>query len=201
MKAKGRRKATYLALCALLAATLACNISTPRGLITPVPETASSVATANNPQPTNTASGEPVEPSPTSDGSSSENGSSTGVAGGDSSLPGVDDVNASVSVKNGNEFYEGHIAFPGSDTSDEIYIKPVGFDSVKTSGNLVFTLTCSGRGKAKVNYKGGAVTTGEPGCGETWTVSVINGSPDSHITVHLDDSGDINWTLTVTSGE
>jgi hypothetical protein len=201
MKDKGQRNAIYLALCTLLAATLACNISTPRGPITPAPETAISVATAGNPQPTNTASAGATSSPPTSESQNSENGSSSGGAGGDSSLPGDDDVNASVSVKNGNESYEGHIAFPGSDTSDEIYIKPVDFDSVKTSGNLVFTLTCSGRGKAKVNYKGGAVTNGKPGCGETWTVSVINGSPDSHITVHLDDSGDINWTLTVTSGE
>jgi hypothetical protein len=201
MKDKGRRNAIYLALCILLAATLACNISTPRGPTTPAPETAISVATASNPQATNTVSAGATSSSPTSESPSSENGSSTEVAGGDASLPGGSDIHASVSVKNGNGSYEGHITFPGSDTSDEIYIKPVGFDAVKTSGNLIFTLTCSGRGKAKVNYKGGAVTTGEPGCGETWTVSVINGSPDSHITVHLDNSGDINWTLTVTSGE
>jgi hypothetical protein len=201
MTGKGRKKATYLALCALLATTLACNISTPRGPITPTPEIATIIATSSNPQPTNTASGESTKPSPTSDDSSSENGSSSGGAGGDSSLPVDSDVHSSVSVKNGNAFYEGHIAFPGSDASDEIYVKPVGFDTVKTSGSLIFTLTCSGRGNAKANYKGGAVKSGKPGCGETWTVSVINGSPDSHITVHLDDSGDINWSLTVTSSE
>jgi hypothetical protein len=111
------------------------------------------------------------------------------------------DVFTSVDVKNGDISHEGQISFPGSDASDEISIKPVGFDSTVTSGNLIFSLTCSGEGNAKVNYKGGAVKSGSPGCGETWTVSVVNGSPDSHITIRLDDSGEVSWTLSVTGGD
>ena len=66
--------------------------------------------------------------------------------------------------------------------------------------NLSFTLTCTGRGKAKVNYKGGIIPSGSPGCGETWAICVIHGSPDSQITIHLDASGDVDWTLAVTGG-
>ena len=118
-------------------------------------------------------------------------------------MPITDDnaIRDSVSIKNGNKTYEGNISFPGNNTNDDVTIKPIDFDNTKTSGQLVFTLTCSGRGKAKVNYKGGAVRSGAPGCGETWTVYVINGSPDSHISIRLDASGDVDWTLSVVSGE
>jgi hypothetical protein len=126
-------------------------------------------------------------------------GTSPEAAGSGLSTPVDSDVFASVSVRNGNASYEGQISFPGSDSSDEIYVKPVGFDSTVTSGTLSFFLSCSGEGKAKVNYKGGAVKSGSPGCGETWTVGVVTGSADSHITVRLDDRGELDWTLTVTS--
>jgi hypothetical protein len=84
---------------------------------------------------------------------------------------------------------------------DDITVKPVDFDDATTSGYLNFSLTCSGRGKAKVNYKGGLVDSGSPGCGESWKVYVINGSPNSHINIRLDASGDVNWSLSVTGGE
>jgi hypothetical protein len=70
-----------------------------------------------------------------------------------------------------------------------------------TSGSLVFKLTCAGEKKAKVNYKGSAVKSGSPGCGETWTVAVVSGSADSQISIRLDESGEVDWTLSVTSGD
>jgi hypothetical protein len=149
----------------------------------------------------------PVEGTPATPSSSSPESGTPESSGGSGSGGGVTttspegDIFTSVSVKNGNASFEGNIVFPGSDASDNIYVKPVDFDSTKTEGKLVFTLNCSGRGKAKVNYKGGAVRVGIPGCGETWTVSVIDGSPDSQITLHLDATGDVDWTLTVTSSE
>jgi hypothetical protein len=62
-------------------------------------------------------------------------------------------------------------------------------------------LTCSGKGNVKVNYKGGALKSGSPGCGESWTVAVETGSADSQITIRLDDRGEIDWTLTITGGD
>ena len=100
----------------------------------------------------------------------------------------------------GDASFDGEISYPGDDSSDEITVKPVGFDSTITSGYLVFSLTCSGRGKAKVNYKGGSVESGLPGCGETWKIYVENNSPDSHITIRLDANGEVTWSLSVTGG-
>ena len=206
MQGKGRKEAVPLVVCILLATTLACNISTPRGQATPTPEVLTIVVTATESQPGDAVSQEPAKPTGTSEasdteGESTENSSSSGDGGSDPSIPVDSDVFTSASVKDGNASYEGKISFPGGDSSDEIYVKPVGFDSTVTSGNLSFTLTCAGRGKAKVNYKGGAVKSGSPGCGETWTVYVVNGSPDSHITIHLDDGGEVNWILSVTRAE
>jgi hypothetical protein len=211
-----RREATYLAVCVLLASTLACNISNPRGPITPTPEAATVVATGTQPGPaeaptksSNLEGTLVVEATPTlassSDSSNTgagtpESSGSSGAGGGGSSTTGDNDIFDSVSIKNGNTSYKGHVSFPGGDTSDNIDIKPIGFDNAKKEGNLTFKLTCSGRGKAKINYKGGAVKSGSPGCGGTWTIYVIDGSPDSQILIHLDASGDVNWSLTVTGG-
>lgn len=187
-----RSLAFRLAICGLLAATLACNISTPKGPSNPTPEVVTIVATATLPQPAEAPTeNAPVDqPSPTS----SPSGESSIVTE-------AGDIIASVSIKNGNVSFEGEVSYPGNDSDDNVSIKPVDFDNTKTSGYLIFTLTCSGQGTAKVNYKGGLVESGSPGCGETWRVYVINGSPDSHISIRLDANGKVNWSLSITSGE
>jgi hypothetical protein len=147
---------------------------------------------------------EETSPSNDSDGNEvedSEDNSSSGTGGVDLPITGEDVIRDTISIKKGNKTYEGNVSFPGSNTNDDITIKPTDFDNSESSGQLVFTLTCSGRGRAKINYKGGAVRDGAPGCGETWTVQIINGSPDSHISIRLDASGDIDWTLSVVSGD
>ena len=201
MRGNSQQGVTYLVLCMSLVTVLACNISTPRGPITPTPEVVNIIATATGSQPTETASAEPTHSSPTSESPSTENGSSPGAEGVASALPGDSDIFADVSIKNGSASFEGEISFPGGDTSDEINIKPIDFDNVTTSGSLIFTLICSGEGNAKVNYRGGAVKDGKPACGETWTVLVVNNSPDSHITIHLDNKGEVNWKLSVKSSQ
>lgn len=188
-----------LAACVLLVATLACNISSAsQEPPEPAPEVA---ATESQPLEVPTAEASPTNDRDSTGDENSEDSSSSGTEGGDLPITSVDAIRDSVSIKNGDKTYEGNISFPGNNTNNDITIKPIDFDSAKTSGQLVFTLTCSGRGRAKVNYKGGAVRNGAPGCGETWTVYVINGSPDSHISIRLDASGDVDWTLSVVSGE
>ena len=190
----------------LLAATLACNISSPQQ------ESSDSVpgVAVTETQPVDaSAESNNAEIAPTADSSSTNSAetenpgdsSSSETGGSDLSITESNDIRTSISIKNGNETYEGNVSFPGNNTSDTITIKPVDFDDTKTSGQLVFSLACSGQGKAKVNYKGGAVRSGAPGCGETWTVQVVNGSPDSHISIRLDANGDVNWSLSVVSGE
>jgi hypothetical protein len=193
MRRKSRNEAIFLAAGLLLALSLACNLSTPTGPATFTPEVRTVIITATGSEPTEGATEEAAKPTATS--------SSPGDEGGEPTISVDGDIFASVSVKDAHESYKGKISFPGNDNSNEIYVKPVGFDNTVTSGSLVFTLTCSGEGKVKVNYKGGAIKSGSPGCGGTWTVSVITGSPDSHITIRLDDSGEVSWTLSVTGSE
>ena len=201
-----RKDAIYLAVGMMLVATLACNLSTPKGPTAPTSEAAAAVVTTTE-EPVNNSNTEvppDVKPSPTSSSSGESSGSESGTPEGSTSGldPNAltDDIFTSVSIKNGKESYEGKIAFPGTDTSDEIQVKPTDLDGEGASGNLTFSLNCSGRGKAKVGYKGGMVVSGTPGCGETWTIYVINGSPDSQISLRLDATGAIDWSLTVTGG-
>ena len=214
MRRNTRAEAIYLAVSVLLCATIACNISNPNGPAEPASDSVTVDATATEsqavkaPSENNNADNAQATISPESSGDSNDTGD--GGSGETGNLDSAEEnfsitsegiILASVSIKDGNESFEGHIAYPGDNTNDELSIKPIGFDSERTSGSLIFKLDCSGRGKAKINYKGGAVTDGSPGCGETWTIAVINGSPDSHILIRLDASGDIDWSLTVTSGE
>jgi hypothetical protein len=187
---------------------LACNISASQESTESAPNVADtepqSVEAPTEHSGAESLPTEEFSPTNDSDGAEAENpenNSSSESGGVDLPITGEDVIRDNISIKNGNQIYEGNVSFPGNNTNDEITIKPIDFDSTKASGQLVFTLSCSGRGRAKVNYKGGAVRSGAPGCDETWTVHVIDGSPDSHISIRLDASGDVNWTLSVVSEE
>jgi hypothetical protein len=185
----------YLAAGMLLAISLACNLPSQPGPATSTPDMRNIVATQTGSQPTKSFPDE--TPGPTATITDAENDSASGE---EPTITADGDIFDTVNIKDGNEAYEGKISFPEGDSSDEIQIKPVGFDSTVTSGSLVFTLTCSGEGNVKVNYRGGAIESGSSGCGESWTVAVVTGSADSQITIRLDDRGEIDWRLTVTGG-
>jgi uncharacterized membrane protein len=196
----------HLAISLFLAAALACNVSSPQGPPESQPEVTTIIATATVHQPADAPTESvPSDPLPTpetspDDGSSPEGENQDGN-GESISISTDGSVVSSVSVKDGEASFEGSIAFPGNNTSDDITVRPVGFDSAKTSGYLVFNLSCSGQGKAKVNYKGGKIESGSPGCGESWKIYVINGSPNSLINIRLDANGEVTWSLTVTASE
>jgi uncharacterized protein YraI len=157
------------------------------------------------PSSSSNSSSSDVGSSNSSGGSSSGGSSSGGSSGGSSgsgaggSAPSDKDIKASVSIKNGSDTQNSEISYPDGDTTDRVTITPTGFDSNKTSGNLIFTLTCSG-GTAKVNYNGGSVKSGSPGCNKTWTVFVTNDSSYSNLKIYLDSPGYVNWTLIVAGG-
>lgn len=151
----------------------------------------------------------PALPSSSSSGGGSSSGSSSGGSsgggGGSSSggssgsgggAPSDSDIKIKVSIKNGSSTESSAVSYPDGDTTDRVFIEPTGFDSVKTSGNLIFTLTCSG-GNAKVTYNGGSVKSGSPGCNKTWTVFFTNVSADGNLKIYLDSPGYVDWTLVV----
>ena len=206
MQGNRRTKALFLAACVLLTASLACNLSNPQGPAESAPEVVTVLETATASQPSEATVEAPAQPAEPSDGSgaegsSPEDSSNAGSGEGETTINANGDILTSVSIKGGNASFDGNVTYPGNASTNNITVKPIGLDSATTSGYLNFTLACSGRGKAKINYKGGAVKKGTPGCGETWSAYIINGSPDSHIEIRLDASGDIDWSLTVTGSE
>jgi hypothetical protein len=133
-----------------------------------------------------------------SGGGGSGSSGSTSSCGGSTSAASDKDISTSVSIKNGSATYNGEVSYPDDDSADTVYIRPTGFDSVKTSGNLIFTLTCSG-GTDKVKYNGGSVKSGSPGCNKTWIVFFTNDSSNGNLQIYLDSPGYVNWTLVITA--
>jgi len=184
-----------------MAAALACNISSPQGSSNSTPEVVTILATATPEQPVDAPTENSTNDQTSPEDGSSPEGESSDVIGESVSISPDGTIRSSVSVKDGDASFDGSISFPGNHTSDDIAVKPIGFDSTEDSGYLIFNLSCSGQGNAKVNYKGGKIENGSPACGESWKIYVINGSPDSHINIRLDANGEVNWALTVTASE
>lgn len=137
-----------------------------------------------------------------SGGSSSSGGSggggNSGGGGGGQTAPSDNDIQAKINIKNGNFTQSGAVSYPDGDTTDKIFVTVEGFDSVKTSGNIIYTLTCTG-GTPTVKAVGGAVN-GSVGCNKTWTVFYTNVSNKETITITQESGGLTNWTLIATAG-
>lgn len=126
-------------------------------------------------------------------GSGGGSGSNSGGGGGGQTAPSDNDIKAKVNIKNGNLNLSDVVSYPSGDGTDKIFITVNGFDSVKTSGKVIYTLTCSG-GTPTVKAVGGSVT-GSVGCNKTWTVFYTNVSYQETITITQGSDGYTNWTL------
>ncbi len=102
------------------------------------------------------------------------------------------DLSIEVNIKNGAGSYSSDISYPDGDTTDAIFVRIVGFDSVTTSGDVTYTLTCVGTGVAYVQ-------TNEGGCNQSWTVFYTNDSDTDRFTFELTDAGYVTWTLVVSA--
>lgn len=141
----------------------------------------------------------PPPPSPTSNGGSlaptATSSGGSGGSGGGQTAPSDSDITTDVNIKNDAKSYNGVISYPNGDTIDQIYVHIVGFDSVTTSGDVSFTLTCSGEGAGNVKVFGGG------SCNNTWTKFFTNDSDQQLIRVYLDSGGSayVNWTLVISA--
>lgn len=134
-----------------------------------------------------------------SGGSGGGNSGGSGGGGGGQTAPSDNDIQAKINIKNGNFTQSGTVSYPDGDTTDKIFVSVEGFDSVKTSGNIIYTLTCTG-GTPTVKAVGGAVNNGSVGCNKTWTVFYTNVSNKETITITQESGGLTNWTLIATAG-
>ena len=106
------------------------------------------------------------------------------------------DITTDLDIKGGTINYSGDISYPSGDANDRIYVDVIGFDSITTAGDVVFTLTCSSSGNSpSVSYGGGSVTNGSPGCNSTWTVFFTNDSAPGVLTIKQESSGYTEWTF------
>jgi uncharacterized protein YraI len=132
-------------------------------------------------------------------GGSGSGGSGSGGGGGGQTAPSDNDEKVDVNVKGDSKSLNGAVSYPDGDTTDTIFVDVGGFDSVKTSGNVTYTLTCSG-GDPKVTSVGGAIKNGSPGCNKTWTVFYTNDSDKETIKIKMESNGYVNWTLVISAG-
>ena len=164
--------------------TVSGDLSTVTVINAPPPPTASSSGSTS---PTATAS---------SGGGASPTATSSGGGGGQTA-PSDSNISTELNIKNGVVNENGVISYPNGDNQDQVFIKVVGFDSVTTSGDASFTLTCSGQGVENVQV----FSLGGGDCNETWDDFFTNDSDQVTIRVYLESGSNayVNWTLIVSA--
>ncbi len=121
---------------------------------------------------------------------------SGGGGGGGTTAPADSDISTTINIKNGSINYSGEISYPEGDSVDKVYVKVNGFDSITTSGNVVYSLTCSSNGSPpSITHIGGSVISGVVGCNSSWTVFYTNDSDTSTLTIQQESSAYATWSL------
>ncbi|MCW5878499.1 MAG: SH3 domain-containing protein [Anaerolineales bacterium] len=123
-----------------------------------------------------------------------------GNAGGAQVAPADSNISVSANIKNQSSTHTGEISYPEGDAQDRVVVNVSGFDSNTTSGELRFTLTCTGQGVANVKVTAISTNGGTPACNNTWTAFFTNVSTNHNITILLDSGAAayVNWTLLIT---
>lgn len=147
------------------------------------------VPVVNVPPPSSSGSGgsSPTSAAPTAT-------SSGGGGGGGQPAPTDSHISTEVNIKDDTQTHSGVISYPDGDNLDQVHVRVVGFDSVTTSGNITYTLTCNGEGLANVQVHNGQ-------CNDTWTEFYTDDSYQETIRVYLESGGSayINWTLIISA--
>lgn len=134
-------------------------------------------------------------------GGSGGGGSDDGGGSSDPVAPPDSDISVTISIKNGAFNRSDAVSYPNGDTTDKVFVRVNGFDSVKTSGSIIYTLTCSSSGATpNIKFVGGAIKSGSPGCNSTWTAFYTNVSYNTTITISQEANGYTNWTLVASAG-
>lgn len=102
-----------------------------------------------------------------------------------------------VNIKNFNNAYSGAISYPNGVNSDTVTIRVSGFDSITTSGNVTYTLTCTGTGSENVVVNGGGLSR----CGSSATRFYTNDSNQDRITISINTGNNvyIQWSLVISA--
>jgi len=95
----------------------------------------------------------------------------------------------------------GEISYPDGDTTDRVFVNVSGFDGTTSSGDVFFTLTCTGQGVGNVEVTSPSTASGSPACNSGWTRFFTNVSDKQLITIKLNSGSNayVNWTLVITA--
>lgn len=107
--------------------------------------------------------------------------------------PADSNISTEPNIKNDSQSFSDAISYPNGDTKDQVSVRAVGFDSITTSGDMTYTLTCSGKGVGSVQVFGGGP------CNNTWTDFYTDGSYQETIRISLQSGGNayVSWTLVI----
>ncbi|MCW5874196.1 MAG: SH3 domain-containing protein [Anaerolineales bacterium] len=114
--------------------------------------------------------------------------------------PADSNISVDANIKNQSSTHSDVISYPDGDTQDRVAVRVSGFDSNTTSGELRFTLTCTGTGVGNVKVTAVSSNGGNVGCNSTWTAFFTNVNTNHNITILLDNgpAAYVNWTLLIT---
>lgn len=114
--------------------------------------------------------------------------------------PADSDISVDANIKNQSSTHSDVISYPDGDTRDRVAVRVSGFDSNTSSGELRFTLTCTGTGVGNVKVTAVSTNGGTVGCNSTWTAFFTNVNTNHNITILLDNgpAAYVNWTLLIT---
>jgi uncharacterized protein YraI len=154
-------------------------------------------STGGETQPTEEPTEEPSgdETPPTEEATEEPTEEPTEEAGEEAQLAGNNSQRVDVNIKNTSQTISGAVSYPNGVTSDTVSIFVGGFDSVTTSGNVTYTLTCFGEGTEFISV------SGLGSCGSSSTRFYTNDSDTDRFVISLTggDNAYVNWQIVITA--
>lgn len=145
--------------------------------------------------------GQPANPTATTAaGGNNQAANPTATTAAAQVAPADSNISVDANIKNQSSTHSDVISYPSGDTQDRVAVRVSGFDSNTTSGELRFTLTCTGTGVGNVKVTAVSSNGGSVGCNSTWTAFFTNVNTNHNITILLDNgpAAYVNWTLLIT---
>lgn len=154
---------------------------------------------AQAPAPSGGGGGQTANPTATSAAGGNTQVAPTATTAAAQVAPADADITVDANIKNQNSTHSGVISYPDGDRQDRVLVRVSGFDGSTTSGELRFTLTCSGEGTGNVKVTAITSNGGSVACNNSWTGFFTNVSTNHTVTIYLDSGSAayVNWTLII----
>jgi uncharacterized protein YraI len=120
---------------------------------------------------------------------------------GQAQIAGDNETSTEINIKNGNVSHSGNISYPDGDRQDTVFYRVVGFDSVTTSGDVNYTVTCTGPGAEFARVSTTANASGGSPCPRSGTNFHTDDSDQGRLTIYLEggEGAYVTWTVVLTA--